>query len=168
MTADAQLITVGTLAPDFTCLLSDNTTFTLSEQRGKCRVALIFYPGNNTPVCTAQLCAFRDDWTHLQHADCLVLGVNPAGTKQHASFAQRHHFPFPLVPDKGSAIAEQYGCRMLFGLVRRTVYLIDRHGRIAFAERGNPPIERLLATLQTLDDAAEPIHDLNAQTIGGR
>ncbi len=113
---------------------------------------LVFYPGDNTPVCTAQLCAFRDDWSRFQAQDTRVYGVNPANQEKHAGFVARHQFPFPLLVDAKNEIAAAYGCRMLFGLIRRTVYLIDRQGKIAFAQRGNPAPQELLRVLETLQD----------------
>ena len=148
----SQLIPIGYAAPDFTCLLSDGNMFTLSGQRGHHRIALVFYPGNNTPVCTAQLCAFRDDWNTFQHEDTLVFGVNPANQTKHAQFVSRNHFPFPLLVDEGRKIAADYGCRAMFGLIRRSVYLIDKQGRVAFAERGNPTPQSLLKAIQSLTD----------------
>ena len=153
MTSQSNLILVGQTAPDFTCTCSDGGTLSLAELRGRERIVLVFYPGDNTPVCTAQLCAFREDWSQFQAQNTRVYGVNPASQEKHAGFAQKHQFPFPLMVDSGNQIASAYGCRMLFGIVRRTVYLIDRQGKIAFAQRGNPAPQELLRVLETLQDA---------------
>jgi peroxiredoxin Q/BCP len=143
---------VGAIAPDFTAQASDGAIIRLSEFRNKKNVALIFYPADNTPVCTAQLCRIRDVSEQFQQADTVVFGINPANAQKHTGFAQRHRFPFPLLEDKGGEIAAAYGCRMIFGLIRRTVYLIDRQGRVLFAERGNPNPERVLLALRTLPE----------------
>lgn len=152
MTIRSDLIPVGSPAPDFSCALSDGSTLALSALRGSKRVILVFYPGDNTPVCTAQLCAFRDDWSRFQSHDTLVYGVNPAGRDKHAQFANRHQFPFPILVDAGGKVGGAYGCLMLFRLIRRTVYLIDKQGRIAFAQRGNPAPQEILRVLETLQD----------------
>lgn len=153
MSLRAELIPIGTPAPDFSATLSDGTQFSLAAQRGK-RVLLVFYPGDDTPVCTGQLCALRDRWQELQSQDILVYGVNPASREKHARFAARYNFPFPLLVDEGSHIAALYGCRMLLGLmVRRTVYGIDRRGHIFFARRGNPSPQEILAALPDERDA---------------
>lgn len=135
----SELIPIGDAAPDFTAAGSDGSSVQLSALRGRKRVVLVFYPGDNTPVCTAQLCAFRDSWEALQAEDTVVYGINPAGEAKHARFAERQQFPFPLLADEGGKIAALYGCRGLFGFVKRTVYGIDEEGRVVFAQRGNPP-----------------------------
>ena len=152
MTRQSSLIPVGQAAPNFTCVCSDGSTLSLSDLRNHERVVLVFYPGDNTPVCTAQLCAFRDDWSGFQARKTRVYGVNPANQGKHAGFVQKYQFPFPLLADSGGQIAATYGCRLLFGLIRRTVYLIDRQGNIAFAQRGSPAPQELLRVLETLQD----------------
>lgn len=152
MTLQSNPISVGQPAREFTCKDSDGSTFSLSELRGRERVVLVFYPGDNTPVCTAQLCAFRDDWSRFQAQNTRVYGVNPANQGKHAGFVQKHQFPFPLLVDAGGQIAAAYDCRLLFGLIRRTVVLIDRQGKIAYAQRGNPAPQELLRIIAALQD----------------
>lgn len=146
------LIPPGEIAPDFLAPLSDGTCLSLSALRGQKRVVLVFYPGDNTPVCTAQLCALRDDWGRFQARDTVVFGVNGAAAEKHARFAARHDFPFPLVVDSRGEIAAAYGCRLPFGLVRRTVYVIDRQGKVVFAQRGNPAPAEMLGVLSRLQE----------------
>lgn len=136
------LIPVGELAPDFVAAASDGATIRLSELRPRL-VVLVFYPGDNTPGCTAQLCALRDDWASLQSQDTLVFGINPAGIETHKRFAARQGLPFPLLVDEAGKIAASYGCRMLLGLTRRTVYGIDGAGRVVYARRGAPAPEEI-------------------------
>ena len=152
------LIPVNNPAPDFSATLSDGTNLTLSALHGR-RVVLVFYPGDNTPVCTAQLCAFRDDWTEFQKLDALVYGVNPATADKHARFSEKYQFPFPLLVDTGGQIAAAYGCRAWFGMIRRAVYVIDRHGRIAYARRGNPATSEIRRVLETLQDQQDQAVD---------
>lgn len=152
MSNRSDLIAVGEMAPDFTAQVSDGSQVRLADHRGKQRVVLVFYPGDNTPVCTAQLCAFRNSWKELEGADAAVYGVNPASVARHADFAARQQFPFPLIADTGGKIAADYGCRALFGLIRRTVYVIDLQGRIALAQRGNPAPAQILRVLGALQD----------------
>lgn len=153
----SDLIPVGEPAPDFTAEASDGTTVRLSDLRGKKRVALVFYPGDDTPTCTAQLCAFRDDWDALQAEDTLVFGINPFSQERHRRFVQKYHFPFPLLADKGGQIAGLYGCRLLFGLlIRRTVYVVDKTGRIIYAQRGNPSPADIRHSLRAYPGESEP------------
>jgi peroxiredoxin Q/BCP len=148
----SELIPVGEIAPDFTAAASDGTTTRLADLRGRNRVILVFYPGDNTPVCTAQLCAFRDDWRDLQTLDAVVYGINPASVEKHQRFANRHSFPFPLLSDPGGRIAAAYGCRGLFGWPRRAVYVVDRQGRVVYAQRGNPSVAEIKKVLRQTQD----------------
>ena len=144
------LILPGELAPDFTATTHDGKSIRLADLRGKQRVVLVFYPGDDTPICTRQLCELRDDWSALQSADTVVFGVNPASEAKHAQFAAKYRLPFPLLADVGSRIAAAYGCSALFGLlIRRTVYVIDKRGRVLFAQRGKPAVAAIQAALHT-------------------
>jgi len=156
MESRADLIPVGQAAPDFTAPTSDGKTVHLAELRGQKRVVLVFYPGDYTPVCTAQLCSFRDNWDALQAEDTVVYGVNPAKQEKHAGFAAKFQLPFPLIVDTDSAIAGSYGCRALFGIVKRTVYVLDRNGKVAWVKRGNPAPDEVLQALHALKDPSDP------------
>ncbi len=156
MAARSSLILPGEMAPDFTASTHEGTAVHLADLRGRQRVTLIFYPGDDTPVCTRQLCELRDDWGALQAADTVVFGVNPAGEARHAQFAAKYRLPFPLLADVGSRIAADYGCSALFGLlVRRTVYVIDKRGRVIFAQRGKPAVAAILSALETASAAED-------------
>ena len=150
MASHSSLIPLSATAPDFTALDQDGVTVHLADLRGKQRVVLVFYPGDDTPICTRQLCELRDDWAALQSADTVVFGVNPASGARHAQFAAKYRLPFPLLVDTGSRIAVAYGCSALFGLlIRRTVYIIDKRGRVIFARRGKPAVAAIQTALQT-------------------
>jgi peroxiredoxin Q/BCP len=107
---------------------------------------LVFYPGDDTPGCTRQLCQFRDGWSAYRQAGVAVYGVNPQGAASHGRFIGKYGFPFPILVDQGGRIANAYRCGGL--LVRRTVYAIGADGRIAFAGRGMPAPEAVLAALR--------------------
>jgi peroxiredoxin Q/BCP len=156
MASRSSLILPGELAPDFTASTQTGETVRLADLRGKQRVVLVFYPGDDTPVCTKQLCELRDDWGALQSAGTVVFGVNPASETKHAQFAAKYRLPFPLLVDTGSRIAADYGCSALFGLlVRRTVYVIDKRGRVLFAQRGKPAVAAIRTALNTAPQAED-------------
>lgn len=163
-TARKDLLHPGEIAPDFTAQTHDGVTVRLSELHGKHGVVLVFYPGDDTPICTAQLCRFRDDWRTFQQHNILVFGVNPAPSGRHARFADKHHFPFPLLADTGGRIAALYGCRGMFGLIKRTVYGMDRHGRVVFARRGNPAPATILEAFRA---AQEPVEATEEPPLSG-
>src|ERR1051325_4614728 len=95
------LIPKGETAPDFVTKDELGRKVQLADFCGKKRVLLVFYPGDNTSVCTAQLCGLRDAWNGFEAAHTLVFGVNPAKAEKHQGFANKHSFPFPLIVDEG-------------------------------------------------------------------
>jgi peroxiredoxin Q/BCP len=134
---------VGTPAPDFTALDDAGRTVTLSELRGR-NVVLVFYPGDDTPGCTKQLCQFRDDWRQATARNVLVYGVNPQSATHHQKFRKKFSFPFPLLVDAGQKIAQLFHAHGL--IVKRTVYLIGPTGTILFSRRGMPSPAEVLAS----------------------
>ena len=138
-------LSVGSPAPDFEAVDQTGTTVRLSALRGS-PVVLVFYPGDDTPGCTRQLCEFRDRWSAYKDARVKVFGVNPQGAASHTKFVEKFGFPFPILVDSGGEIASAYhaGGR----LVWRTVYGIGSDGRVAFVERGMPSPDVVLAALR--------------------
>ncbi len=136
----------GSQAPDFSLPDQEGKLISLRDLRGR-NVLLLFYPGDHTPTCTAQLCEFRDSWERLEGARTSVYGINPQTAASHARFREKQRLPFPLLVDKGQKVAELYRANGLF--VKRTVYVIGPDGRIRLSRRGKPSIEELLsATLR--------------------
>ena len=132
----------GTRAPDFSLPDDAGRTVTLAKLRGN-RVVLIFYPCDDTPGCTKQLCSFRDDWKEARAGGVQVFGVNPQSARSHEKFRQKYKLPFPLLVDAGQKVAELYHANGL--IVKRTVYLIDGDGVIRFARRGMPNPSEVLS-----------------------
>jgi peroxiredoxin Q/BCP len=139
-------LAVGEAAPDFSVPNHDGSRVTLSAMRGK-NVVLVFYPADDTNVCTKQLCEFRDAWAVVKSKNALVFGVNPARGTRHTSFRDKHRLPFPLLVDAGQKVARLYRSNGL-GVPRRTVYLIGPDGVIRYARRGKPDPEDVLAAAQ--------------------
>ena len=141
------MLSIGSPAPSFSLPDQDGKPVTLSELAGRW-VVLYFYPRDDTPICTMQLRDFnagRETWSA---SGVRVFGVNSGDARSHASFCERLGLGFDLLVDDGAALASEY--RATFGAirqVRRTVYAIGRDGLIAFAERGTPAPELVLASL---------------------
>jgi peroxiredoxin Q/BCP len=135
-------LTVGTKAPDFTAPDDQGHVVKLAALKGK-NVVLVFYPGDDTSVCTAQLCEFRDNWQRAGSHNTVVYGVNPAGSKSHEKFREKYQLPFPLIVDQGQKLAELYHANGL--IVKRTVYLIGTDGVIRYGKRGKPSVGEVLA-----------------------
>lgn len=144
----SEILPVGVKAPEFDETDQAGAPLRLADFRGQSNVVLIFYPGNDTPGCTKQLCAARDDFSQYKLLDAVVIGVNPAGPDSHLRFAQKYSFPFPLIADEDGSMVRDFGCRGIGGITTRTVYVIDKDGTIVFAERGMPSTERILASLK--------------------
>jgi peroxiredoxin Q/BCP len=125
----------GTWAPDFDLLDHDGQHVNLAGLRGK-NVILVFYPGDDTTLCTKQLCSFRDQWTEAAARNSIIFGINPQSAAKHIKFRDQYKFPFPLLVDEKQRVAELYKCSGL--IVKRTVYLIGPDGTIRFSRRGNP------------------------------
>jgi peroxiredoxin Q/BCP len=136
-------LAVGAAAPDFSLQDDGGQTVTLSALRGR-YVVLVFYPGDDTPGCTKQLCQFRDDWSQAKARRVQVFGVNPQNAQHHSNFRKKFKFPFPLLVDERQKVAEAYHANGL--IVKRTVYLIGPDGRILLARRGMPSPDEVLAS----------------------
>ena len=122
----------GEAAPDFRLPDQSGKVHPLQEFAGKWLV-LYFYPKDDTPGCTTEACAFRDDFDQLTELGAQVVGVSLDDTDSHAEFAKKYHLPFPLLADKGGAVAAHYGVlmdMMVFKLARRYTFLIDPQGKI--------------------------------------
>jgi len=142
----AALLSLGSPAPEFTLMDDSGRAVRLEEWRKRGPVVLVFYPMDETPGCRTQLCEIRDHWKEFEQQGVAVFGVNPGSASSHTKFRKKHGFPFPLLVDEGKKVAKLYGAD---GIVpRRTVYGIDREGRIAFAERGKPTPAKVLGALR--------------------
>lgn len=136
---------VGSPAPEFSLLDDAGRTVKLSGLRGR-NVALVFYPGDDTPGCTKQLCEFRDSWEAVHTRGIEVFGVNPRNARSHIRFREKYRFPFPLLVDEGRKVAALYHAGG--PIVKRTVYLIGSDGVIRLARRGMPKPAELLAVAE--------------------
>jgi peroxiredoxin Q/BCP len=142
-------LTIGDVAPDFTVAGTDgkrHRDYTLSEYRGQA-VVLVFYPADDTSVCTKQLCEFRDQWADVTAKNAVVFGVNPARSRAHQKFREKCKFPFPLLIDEGQKIAKLYQADGWF-VPKRTVYLIGPDSVIRYARRGKPSPSEVLAAAE--------------------
>jgi peroxiredoxin Q/BCP len=117
---------VGDSAPDFTLEGTDGP-FTLSEQRGK-RVVLLFYPGDNTPVCTRQFCSYRDHAEDVSSLGAVIVGISAQSVDSHAAFVAKHGLNIPLLADEDGAVAKAYGAWRTLAGTRRGVFAIDEQG----------------------------------------
>jgi len=119
-------------APDFTLKDGDGNDWTLSDYRGK-TVVLLFYPGDNTPVCTAQLCSVRDHWSEYQATGAEVVGISLDSVESHKGFAEKKQLPLTLLSDVDGEVTRKYDVKSwLPGRSARAVVVIDKEGKIAY------------------------------------
>jgi thioredoxin-dependent peroxiredoxin len=134
------MVAIGADAPDFEVAGTDGTdegrrTYRLSEYRGR-PVVLVFYPGDNTPVCTRQLNEYTDEIDAFHGVGAQVLALSPNDVPSHDEFADTQGgFGFPLLADTDKAVGEAYGILGPLGFYRRSVFVVDAEGKVAYSHR---------------------------------
>ena len=132
--SDNSKASVGSVAPDFSLPDGDGKQWRLSDYRGKV-VVLLFYPGDETPICTRQLCSVRDRWEDYVATGAEVVGISTDSVESHQNFAEHHQLPLRLLSDRAGEVAKLYSARSLIpGKVARSVFVIDPNGIIRHAD----------------------------------
>ena len=127
-------LSVNDPAPDFTLKDGNGDDWRLSDQRGKV-VVLLFYPGDETPVCTRQMCSVRDRWDDYLATGAEVVGISGDSVESHKSFAEHHNLPLRLLSDSERAVAKLYGAESFIpGRVARAVFVIDPKGILRYRD----------------------------------
>lgn len=125
---------IGEQGSDFRLHDGDGNEWALGDHRGK-TVVLLFYPGDNTPVCTVQLCSVRDHWSEYQATGAEVVGISTDTVASHQGFAEKHRLPLRLLSDPDGSVSAKYGMRSWFpGRSARGVVVIDKEGKIAYSK----------------------------------
>jgi peroxiredoxin Q/BCP len=145
---------VGDPAPDFTLPGTGGRDYSLAEFRGQ-PVVLVFYPGDDTPVCTKQLNSYNDDLEQFGEMNAQVLGISAQDVSSHDAFAGKHGFGFPLLADTDKAVAGLYGTLGPIGFPRRSVFILDGDGIVRYAHRAIAgltfrPVKELIAELEKI------------------
>ena len=117
------MVTTGEQAPDFELLDEEEGAFRLSDREGHWTL-LVFYPGDDTPVCTRQLCEYRDGIEEFEDLGIDVVGISADDARSHRRFKAKRDLPFTLLSDPDLEVAERYGCRGTLGM-KRGVFLVD-------------------------------------------
>ena len=151
MSTSADMPEAGEKAPDFSGKTQDGSTVSLGDFKGR-KLALYFYPRDNTPGCTKQACNIRDNWSVLGEHDVAVIGVSDDPVDKHAGFAAKYDLPFPLIADTERSVMTDYGTygpKNMYGRIvkgtKRTTFLIDEDGTIV----------KVIKRPRTADHAAE-------------
>ncbi len=150
----------GELAPDFTLPDQQGKKHRLSDYKGKW-ILLYFYPKDDTPGCTKEACALRDNWGEYEKLDMVILGVSVDSTKSHAKFAQKYQLPFSLLADEAKEVVHLYqvwGKKKFMGReyegTHRMSFLINPEGKIV----------KVYEKVEPAAHAAEVLHDRNQWT----
>jgi peroxiredoxin Q/BCP len=133
---EGTMLKAGDPAPDFTLVSDGGQEVSLADYRGQ-KVVLYFYPKDDTPGCTAEACAFRDDHSDIVAAGAAVLGVSPDMIKSHDKFKAKYNLPFALLSDPDHRVADMYGAwgeKKMFGKsyegILRSTFIVDEEGKI--------------------------------------
>lgn len=153
-------VQVGIPAPDFTLPDQSNRPVHFAGLLGKGAVVLFFYPKDFSAGCTAEACAFRDNYEAFTDAGATVIGISADSTESHQGFASRHRLPYILLSDPDDSVHKLYGVEKSFGLFRgRTTFIIDRHGivRHVFTSQLNIPkhVSDALEVVRMLETESE-------------
>ena len=149
---------VGDQAPDFELAGTDGP-FRLSEQRGR-RVLLLFYPGDETAVCTRQFCSYRDRSAEVEKLDAVVVGISSQSLDSHMSFRDHHGLTVPLLADADKAVAKAYGVTAPgFGNTRRATFVIDEEGVVGYRH-----VHTLGLDYQSVDQLREALASVGTRT----
>jgi peroxiredoxin Q/BCP len=146
-------VKVGDRAPDFELEGTDGT-FRLSDHRGE-RVVLLFYPGDNTPVCTKQFCSYAERADDMRDLPATVVGISAQDVDSHTAFQAKHSIPVPLLADTDKSVAKAYGVSMPVRGTRRAVIVIDEDGIIR-----HHFVHRLGLDFQTVDEIRAVLDEL--------
>lgn len=146
------LLAQGAAAPDFEAKDGSGAALRLSDLRGKLAV-VYFYPKDDTPGCTKQACAFRDNFAAFERAGIAVFGISRDSEASHREFRKKHSLPFALVADGAGDVQKSYGVPdKLPGLAQRVTFLVGRDGKVA---RVWPEVDPVLNVDQVLDAARQ-------------
>lgn len=148
-------VAIGDRAPDFSLPGTGGRSWSLAEFTGR-PVVLVFYPGDDTPVCTKQLNSYNDGLERFAELDAQVLAISAQDVDSHERFAGAHGFGFPLLADTDKAVAEAYGTLGPLGFPRRSVFIVDAGGVVRYAHRALAgltyrPVDELVGALRRLD-----------------
>lgn len=148
-------LATGDKAPDFSLTTQTGEPWQLSTALEKGPIVLYFYPKDETPVCTAEACRFRDMHDVFVGSGAAVVGVSRDPDESHKEFAAHHNLPYTLLSDRDGKVRELFGVKKTLGLLDgRVTFVIDRKGTIrhAFSSALNAKahVEKALATIKSL------------------
>jgi thioredoxin-dependent peroxiredoxin len=156
--SQSKSLTAGQIVPEFTATIQNPTgieVFNLKETLATgTKVLFIFYPGDDTPGCTAQLCGVRDVYATYQKLGVKVVGINHASSESHHKFINKFEYPFGIIVDEDKSIRELFGAvGSFFGkpTTKRSVFLVDTDGKILYRFFGQQDNEKIFELLMAIN-----------------
>lgn len=141
---DMEKVKVGSTIPLFELKDQNGDLFKLSSLVGKRNIVLFFYPKDDTPGCTAQACAFRDQFDIFEEAGASIVGVSSQSVESHHKFASKYSLNYTILSDEGGDVRKLFGVpNSLFGLIPgRVTYIIDIYGKVLYIFNSQTNVER--------------------------
>ncbi len=122
---------VGEKAPDFELENQNGRKFKLANHRGKF-IMLVFYPKDDSPVCTKQLCSYNEYLEQFNEIGILTIAISTDTTESHRDFASKYNLGFPVLSDKNKEVSKKYGALNILGMSKRKIVLIGQDGKVLF------------------------------------
>jgi peroxiredoxin Q/BCP len=145
-------LNVGDMVPAFSLTDQDGNTFNIQDYIGHKKLVIYFYPKDESGICTAEACSFRDSFADFADAGALVVGINSGTVESHKKFQQHHRLPFILLSDPGNTVLKQFGVKNTLFLTGRETFVVRKDGRISYKFR---------SFLKGSDHAAKTLQYLN-------
>ncbi len=149
-------------APDFELESGNGQKVRLSSLWQKGTLMLVFYPGDFTPVCTAQLCDYRDNRSEFQDLDVQIVGISPDSVAKHAEFSSANRFDFPLLSDPDQKVVKAYKCtsKWTFGMANRAICIVNKNGEIVWRK-----VEAVAVTRRSASELKEVLLGLGREQL---
>lgn len=130
----AEKIDIGSSVPSFELKDQNGRLFQIDSLVGRKNLVIYFYPKDDSPGCTKEACAFRDQFEVFEEADALIIGISAQSVESHLNFANKHNLNFTLLSDKGNKVRELFGVPTnFFGLISgRVTYIVNKQGKIVY------------------------------------
>jgi peroxiredoxin Q/BCP len=127
-------IEVGSTVPQFTLADQNGTLLSINSVIGKKNLVIYFYPMDDSPGCTKEACAFRDQFEVFTEADAMIIGISGQSVESHKKFAEKYHLSFTLLSDEGDKVRKLFGVPVNFlGMIPgRVTYIIDKSGKVVY------------------------------------
>jgi len=143
---------VGDKLPSFTLIDGYGKSFTSSDYFGKQPLVVFFYSKDNSPVCTTEVCSFRDSFEEFTKLNVKIVGISTDNAISHRKFSEKHNLPYMLLSDHSKRVVNLFGITK--GRLKRTTYVTNKKGRIIYiytnAKEGDKHAEEALNSLRVL------------------